>query len=105
MTIDSMKLENCYDGLLKLLVPRTSWLDWLFIKAIIKQESAFNPIAKSSAGARGLGQIMPVTDEWLDEEMDGFDIYGNLKDAVQLVNFLHDLLLKKGIVPPESHPF
>lgn len=105
MIIDTMKLENCYDQLLQMLVPKTSWLDWLFIKAIIKQESAFNPVAQSSVGARGLGQIMPATDEWLDGVMDGFDIYGNLKNTVQMVNFLHDLLLKKGLTPPDSLPF
>ena len=36
-------------------------LDPLFAMALIRQESLFNPQARSSAGARGLMQIMPKT--------------------------------------------
>ena len=35
------------------------------LMAVIRTESSFNPNAVSSAGARGLTQIMPETFEWL----------------------------------------
>lgn len=39
-------------------------LDPALLVALMRQESAFNPLAVSSAGARGLGQIMPDTADW-----------------------------------------
>ena len=38
-------------------------LDPLLIAALVRQESLFEPVAESYAGARGLGQVMPATGE------------------------------------------
>jgi len=51
-------------------------LDPWHIAAVIRCESSFNAGATSSAGARGLMQIMPDTGQWLAgkfNEDDGFD--------------------------------
>jgi len=39
--------------------------DPIFVAAVIKTESLFNPIARSHKGAQGLMQIMPATGAWL----------------------------------------
>lgn len=38
-------------------------LDPLLLAALVRQESLFEPVAESYAGARGLGQVMPATGE------------------------------------------
>jgi soluble lytic murein transglycosylase len=44
-------------------------LDPNFVAALIRQESSFNPAATSSAGARGLAQVMPELGERLAKEL------------------------------------
>jgi soluble lytic murein transglycosylase-like protein len=54
--------ENKYDELFQKYAGN---IDWLLLKAQVKQESRFNPKAVSKAGAKGLAQFMPATwNEW-----------------------------------------
>ena len=56
--------ENLYDELFKRNADQYKF-DWLFLKAQVKQESQFNPVAVSKVGAKGLSQFMPKTwREW-----------------------------------------
>jgi soluble lytic murein transglycosylase len=55
-------------------------LDPLLLAALIRQESLFEPVAESYAGARGLGQVMPATGKGIAKslKMDDFvlaDLY------------------------------
>lgn len=51
---------SIYDDLFKKAAQTTGW-DWRLIASQCYQESGFDPNAVSSAGARGLMQIMPTT--------------------------------------------
>ncbi|ERK05595.1 Membrane-bound lytic murein transglycosylase D precursor [Serratia fonticola AU-P3(3)] len=61
------------------------------IRALIQQESAFNPRAVSKAGAKGLMQLMPVHTE--KQGIDPFDPEQNIKTGI---GFLSHLLNKYG---------
>lgn len=63
-------------------------VDTGLIKAVIKAESNFNPRAVSSAGARGLMQLMPATARSLGVD-DSFDPEQNVMAGTR---FLRDLL-------------
>lgn len=64
-----MKAEDRYDSLFQYYSEKEGFPpgDWLYFKAQVKAESAFNPDAVSPVGARGLAQFMPYTwKEWQD---------------------------------------
>ncbi|MEL2271607.1 lytic transglycosylase domain-containing protein [Klebsiella pneumoniae] len=61
------------------------------IKALIQQESSFNPNAVSKAGAKGLMQLMPV--HTVSKGIDPFDPEQNIKTGM---GFLSHLLNKYG---------
>jgi soluble lytic murein transglycosylase len=81
-------------------------LDPLLLAALVRQESLFEPVAVSYAGARGLGQVMPATGEGIARnlQMDDFvldDLYrpvvsihfGAYYLAVQMQRFDDQLLV------------
>lgn len=45
----------------------------LYFYALLRQESLFEPTSVSSAGAQGLGQIMPATGEWVAAQLGRLD--------------------------------
>jgi membrane-bound lytic murein transglycosylase F len=79
--------ENRYDDLIRKYADRYS-LPWLLIKAQVWAESNFNPNAISKCGARGLMQLMPDTDFWLDHDYDGFDPEGSIDNGVRFDRWL-----------------
>jgi membrane-bound lytic murein transglycosylase F len=44
-------------------------LDWRLVLAVMRQESQFQPDARSQRGAYGLMQIMPVTEQEISEQL------------------------------------
>jgi soluble lytic murein transglycosylase len=72
-------------------------LDPLLIWAIMRQESRFDPQALSYAGARGLMQVMPSTQEWVAEQVaedippgDAFTPEASIRMGAWLLRFLLD---------------
>ena len=64
-------------------------IDGDFIKAIIKQESGFNPNATSKKGAMGLMQLMPKTAESLGV-LDAYNPSQNIEGGVKYLKTLLD---------------
>lgn len=54
-------------------------LDPCLILAVIKEESGFDPLASSTAGAQGLMQLMPETSVWIAERM---GLKADIKDKI-----------------------
>ena len=64
-------------------------VEFALVKAVIKAESAFDPLALSRAGARGLMQLMPDTAALHGVE-DVHDPRGNIDGGVRHLRFLLD---------------
>jgi len=67
-------------------------LRWLLIKAQIWQESDFEPLAVSSAGAQGLMQLMPATLAGLCPYSDPFDPEQNIMNGTRYDRMMFDRL-------------
>ncbi|MEO6836169.1 MAG: lytic transglycosylase domain-containing protein [Candidatus Tumulicola sp.] len=63
-------------------------LDARLLVAVIAVESRWNPTARSRAGARGLGQLMPQTAESLGVDAD--DPFQNISGAARQLRILLD---------------
>lgn len=81
--------------------------NYLMIVAIIKEESGFDPFARSTAGAKGLGQIRTKIPEssksvWLDTLIDAgiwqeeIDVYDYRKNIAAVDYILKEYKLKYG---------
>ena len=62
-------------------------VDSKLVKALVQQESGFNPSAKSKAGALGLMQLMPATAKGLGVE-DPLDAKQNIEGGVKYIKSL-----------------
>jgi len=80
-----MLKQDRYDSLIQYYTEKHSELDWLIIKAVIKQESSFNPIARSSADALGLMQLLRGTgrDMGVADWYDLLDPERNIKAGIK----------------------
>lgn len=69
-------------------------IDPLLFTALVKQESLFNPTARSWVGAMGLAQLMPYTADWVRTKVPGperdlTDPFWNLKLGAWYLGYTH----------------
>jgi soluble lytic murein transglycosylase-like protein len=86
--LDSGDLEK-YDPLIWRTAEKYR-VDYALVKAVIKAESNFNPLAISNAGAKGLMQLMPKTADALRVN-DPFHPQENIEGGVRHLRYLLDL--------------
>jgi soluble lytic murein transglycosylase-like protein len=112
----SIKDSTSYDPMISELCDKYG-VDFALIKAIIRAESGFNPIAVSRKGARGLMQLMPETASRVNvtnpfnprENIEGgvrhfkylLSLFNNdLKLSLAAYNAGENLVAQRGAIPP-----
>ncbi len=79
---------------LKEIVRKKSSIDPVFILSLMRQESAFDEYARSSANARGLMQILPKTAKLIRRSIHAEDLYDPAKNIDVGVSYLEKLFSK-----------
>jgi len=108
--------DNNYDSLIS-KVSEKYQMDFALVKAIIRAESGFNPIAVSRKGAKGLMQLMPATASRVnvsnpfnpEENVEGgvrhfkylLSVFNNdVRLSLAAYNAGEDIVSKLGAIPP-----
>ena len=84
--VSSLSVNNNFDFLIS-RVSEKYQVDFSLIKAIIRAESGFNPVAVSRKGARGLMQLMPSTASRVNVS-NPFNPEENIEGGVRYVKYL-----------------
>ena len=86
--VDLMSQKANIDEIIETFAQKYN-IDGNFIKAMIKQESGFNPNATSKKGAMGLMQLMPSTAKSLGV-VDAYNPWENIEGGVKYIKGLMD---------------
>ena len=82
LTKNSLKRIKKYESVIKKYSNKYD-VDWRLIVAIIMRESSFHTNAVSRVGAKGLMQIMPRNEEYLESELDIDYIYERPEENIK----------------------